>query len=413
MPALSELVAEYIFGLDIPVATAVRAGTRAAPALADRLAAAGVDPLRLRGCADLDRVPVLTKDDLVAAQHAVPPFGGWVSAGATVRRLFCSPGPLYGPQLAGADPWRWSEALRAAHISANDRVLNCFSYHLSPAGAMFDEAAAALGAVTIPAGVGNLDLQVRTTVDLGATAFVGLPSYLHALIERALAAGLRWPISRALVTAEPLPDALRDELLRHVPVLRMAYGTAEAGLLGYETATDSGLRIPAGVLVQVCDVHTGLPLDNGKVGQIVVTMLRPEYPLIRFGTGDLSAWRIGPNGDLRLAGVLGRLGESVKVRGMFLHPRQAADVIAAVEGVEDYRFVIGRLDHVDTLRCDVVAADGADATKMSEELRDQIRDRLRLSAEVSLVMTLSEGPKIVDERGGGPVEPAPTAPDAG
>ncbi|MGH3645938.1 MAG: phenylacetate--CoA ligase family protein [Micromonosporaceae bacterium] len=398
MPTLSDQLATYHAGLDAPVAAAVAEGAARVPVFAQRLAAAGIDPSGVRGCADLDPLPVLAKDDMVSAQRDNPPYGGWVAWDAPVRRVFCSPGPLYEPQLAGADPWRWREAMLAIGFGPRDVLLNCFSYHLSPAGAMFEEAAAAFGATVVPAGVGNQELQVRTAAAVGASAYVGLPSYLHALIAAADDAGVPFPVRRAIVTAEPLSDSLRAALTAHVEVVRMAYGTAEVGLLGYETGPASGLRVPDGVLVQVCDLDTGLPRDDEQPGQVVVTLVRPEYPLTRFGTGDLSAWRVGASGDLRLAGVLGRVGEAVKVRGMFLHPRQAAHALGDVAGLAGYRFVVGRHDHKDTLRCEVVLSAGADSTGVAAAVRDRVRARLRLSADVVAIDALPNGPSIVDER---------------
>jgi phenylacetate-CoA ligase len=398
MPTVSGLLAEYLAGLDSAVADAVREGAARVPAFAARLAAARVDPTEVRRCTDLAAVPVLTKDEMIQAQRGRPPFGGWVASDAPLRRVFASPGPLYEPQLSGTDPWRWSEALRAAGFDAHDVVLNCFSHHLSPAGAMFEEGVFALGAAAVPAGVGNLELQVQTAQAVRATGYTGLPSYLKALVEKTSEAGLPWSIRRAVVTAEPLPDSLRDWLTGHVPVVRMAYGTAETGLLGYETAPHSGLKVPGGVLVQVCDLDTGLPRDDDGVGQVVVTLLRPDYPLTRFGTGDLSAWRVGPDGDLRLAGVLGRTGEAVKVRGMFLHPRQAAGALDGVAGLAGYRFVVGRHEHVDTLRCEIATTAGTDPSKVATLVRDRVRGRLRLSADVVPVTDVPEGPSIVDER---------------
>lgn len=393
---LADRISEYFQGLDEAVAATTARAAADVPAFAARLAAAGIQTVRR--VADLDALPVLTKDDLIEAQRTRPPFGGTVAPGAVLRRVFASPGPLYEPQLSGADPWRWRESLRAAGIGGGDVVLNCFSYHLSPAGAMFEEAALALGATVIPAGVGNQDLQVQTAAAVGATAYTGLPSYLRALVEKAAALGLPFPVRRALVTAEPLPDSLRDWLTPHVPTVLQAYGTAEAGLLGYETAPGSGLALPAGVLVQVCDAETGRPYLDDSPGQIVVTLLRPEQPLVRFGTGDLSAWRLGPDGSLRLAGVLGRTGEAVKVRGLFLHPRQAAQALADAPGVEAYRFVIDRDDHHrDRLRCEVVPAAGADEG-LPDRVREVIRARLRLSAEVVQVSSVGDGPLLDDRR---------------
>jgi phenylacetate-CoA ligase len=397
-PTLSDLIGAYVREADAAVADSVRSAAARVPAFAARLAGAGIDPAAVRGAADLDRLPILAKDDLLAAQRAAPPFGGAVAPDAVVRKIFCSPGPLFEPQLAGPDPWRWGECLRAAGIGPGDRVLNCFSYHLSPAGAMFEEGCLALGAAVIPAGIGNQDLQVQVAAEAGATAYVGLPSYLKALVDKAGERGLAWSIERALVTAEPLPDSLRAELEQHVPVVLMAYGTAEAGLLGYETAPRSGLRLPAGVLVQICDLDSGASRTDGSVGQVVVTLLRPELPLIRFGTGDLSAWRLAADGSLRMAGVLGRLGEAVKVRGLFLHPRQAAAALERLPGLAGYRFVIGRVSHQDTLRCEIVVAPGAEPEALASAVRERIRAALRFTADVSCVTELPKGPALVDER---------------
>lgn len=392
---LADHISRYVHSLDTAVAAAVSEAAARVPAFAARLAAAGID--EVREVADLDHLPVLDKDELIRAQQADPPFGGAVAPNARLRKVFASPGPLFEPQLAGTDPWRWGEALRAAGFGPDDVVLNCFSYHLSPAGAMFEEGALALGATVIPAGVGNQELQIQVAVRAGASAYTGLPSYLKALLEKAAALGEPLTIRRALVTAEPLPDSLRTWLQSSVDTVHQAYGTAEAGLLGYETAPDSGLALPAGVLVQICDPATGAPVLDDSVGQVVVTLLRPDQPLVRFGTGDLSAWRLGADSSLRLAGVLGRIGEAVKVRGMFLHPRQAAQVLAAETGVAAYRFVIDRVEHRDTVRCELVPAPGADAG-LADRIREAIRSRLRLTAEVVCVPALDDGPVLDDRR---------------
>jgi phenylacetate-CoA ligase len=376
----------------------VREAASRVAGFADRLRGAGLSPDDIRSVGDLDALPILTKDDVLAMQRDQPPYGGLLAADATVRRAFQSPGPIYEPQLDGADPWRWREALAATGFVSADVLLNCFGYHLSPAGAMFEEAALAVGCTVVPGGVGNLDLQAQAIADLAATAYTGLPSYLKALIDRYDESGLdpgRWRIGKAIVTAEPLPDSLRAVLTERVPVVRMAYGTAETGLLGYESEPAGGLVVPADVLVQVCDLDTGKPLAAGE-GQVVVTLLRPDYPLVRFGTGDLSAWL--PGDRPRLAGVLGRVGAAVKVRGMFLHPRQIEAVMRDVRGVTSYRFVVDRVEHRDELRCQVVPAAGAAAGQVAAEVRDRIRSGLRFAADVELVADLADGPLLTDDR---------------
>lgn len=283
----------------------------------------------------------------------------------------------------------------------HDTVLNCFGYHLSPAGAMFEEGCLAVGARVLPGGIGAQDLQARAIADLGVTAYTGLPSYLKALVDRFGELGLgrdRWHLTRALVTAEPLPDSLRALLEEWVPVVRMAYGTAETGLLAYEREPGAGLVLADGVLVELCDLDTGEPITEGE-GQVVITLLRPEYPLVRFGTGDLSAWVDGADGEPRLTGVLGRVGQAVKVRGMFLHPRQAQAAIAGVEGVTAWQLVVDRRNHLDQLRCEVVLADGADVDSVLEAVRGRIRSGLRFASEVVAVKALpADAPVISDVR---------------
>ncbi len=397
--SLDAAVKGYAAGLADRVAAAVAAGRALVPTLAERLAANGLttDESLRDGLATL---PILSKDDVLALQQADPPFGGALSPSAHVRRVFQSPGPIYEPQLDGADPWRWGPSLQAAGMGAEDLVLNCFGYHLSPAGAMFEEAALALGARVLPGGIGNQDLQARAVADLGVTAYTGLPSYLKAILDRYDELGLpreRWRLHRALVTAEPLPDSLRALLVERVPTVLMAYGTAETGLIGYETEPGGGLVPAPGVLVQICDLDTGTPITEGE-GQVVVTLLRPDYPMVRFGTGDLSAWRLGPDGSPRLVGVLGRSGAAVKVRGMFLHPRQAAAVLAGVADVQQWRFVIDRVDHRDELGCEVVVRPGVDASAVVADVTERVRSGLRFSCAVSAVESLPDDAAPITDR---------------
>lgn len=380
----------------------LRAAAGRVATLDTRLADAGL-PGGPGTLADLDRVAVLSKDALPALQKAHPPLGGLVADGAAVVRLFASPGPIYEPQLAGPDPWKWAPALEACGIGSSDVVLNCFSYHLSPAGAMFDEACRAVGAVVVPGGVGGTDVQAQVIADLGVTAYIGLPSYLAALAEKFDAAGNRpelWRLGKALVTAEPLPDALRAQLTARVPVVLMAYGTAEAGLIGFETAPGDGLIVPDGIYVQVCDPQTGEPVPPGDSGEVVISTLHPDYPLIRFGTGDVSRWTLGADGGLRLAGVLGRVGAAVKVRGMFVHPHQARDVVASLQaaGVRAARFVVEQTEGKDVLRLELVPDDGADTGAITELATRQTRELLRVRPAVSFVEALPDEAVLVDAR---------------
>lgn len=401
--SLAEALRARDAAYDDAVQDLVHRAASTVPAFAARLAEADLRPADVTGVAGLAAISVLDKDSLLALQQRDPPFGGLLAAGAEVERVFQSPGPLYEPQLAGAD-WRWGQALAELGVGPGDTVLNAFGYHLSPAGAMMEQGARSVGAGVLPGGIGNQDLQAQALADLGVTAYTGLPSYLKALIERYDGAGLdrgRWRLSRAMVTAEPLPSSLRAVLTERVPHVCMAYGTGETGLLAYETREGpaAGMKLADGVLVQVCDLATGEPLTDEREGHVVVTVLRPDYPLVRFGTGDLSGWMLGPDGTARLRGVLGRTGQAVKVKGMFLHPRQVVAVMSGVDGVAGYRFVIGRADHVDTLSCEVVPGPGVDHRSLVEDVTTRVRAGLRFNALVHVVDSVDPGDgPLVDTR---------------
>jgi phenylacetate-CoA ligase len=392
----------YNASFDDRVASVLSAAARAVPALAERLQAADLQADDLIAVGVLDRLPILSKDDLLDLQAKDPPFGGLLAAGARVRRIFQSPGPLYEPEPDIDDHWRIAPALEAAGFSGDDVVLNCFGYHLSPAGVMFEEAARVLGCRVVPAGVGNLELCVRAARDVGASAYIGLPSYLKALLERAEGMdgrGLRF--ARAVVTAEPLPPSLRSWLEARVPTVRQMYGTAETGNLGYECSEANGLHVPGDALVQVCTLDDGRPRFDDGEGQVVVTLFSEHYPLVRFGTGDLSAFAPGPcpcgRPTPRLVGWLGRVGEAVKVRGMFLHPRQVTQVMSGLPGVGAYRFVVDRVDHRDVLRCEVVRSDTDGGDNLVSVVRQAVRSGLRFDVDVAVVPALDGDPPPVTD----------------
>jgi phenylacetate-CoA ligase len=396
-------VEAYRAAFDERVFEVLRPAAEVVPALAARLADAGLVPDDLVDVAALDRLPVLSKDDLIDLQAKDPPFGGYLAPGTAVRRIFQSPGPLYEPEPDVDDPWRAGTALEGAGFGPGDTVLNCFGYHLTPAGVMFEEAARAVGCRVVPAGVGNFDLVLRAARDLGVTAYVGTPSYLKALLDKADDhEGEPLRLERALVSAEPLPPSLRSWLEERVPIVRQMYGTAESGLLGFECGARAGLHVPDDALVEVCDLDHGAPRLDGGVGQVVVSLFSPHYPLVRFGTGDLSAFAAGdcPCGrpTPRLVGWLGRTGEAVKVRGMFLHPRQVTAVMAQIPSVAAYRFLIDRVDHRDVLRCEVVpAAEGIDHGHLATEVHDTVRSGLRFDVEVLVVTALEAGANPVTD----------------
>jgi len=386
--------------LDQAVAAMIDRVAETVPAFTDRLAAAGVVAADLDSVASLDDLPLMDKGDLLAAQHADPPFGGWLARDARPVRVFQSPGPLYEPQDRD-DTWRWQPALEAAGVGPDDVVMVAFSFHLSPAGAMFDEAARTLGATVLPAGIGNTAAQVTAMHDLGVTAYIGLPSYLKAILEAADDDGVQLRVERALVTAEPLPPSLRERLEASVPVVRQTYGTAETGHLGTECDQRDGFHVPDDAIVQVCDLTTGAALADDRRGQVVVSLLRTDYPLVRFGVGDLSAWNPTPcpcgNPAPRLRGWLGRIDDAVKVRGLFLHPAQVAQVVEGVPGIQAHRVVIDRHDHRDVATLEVVVADGAHGEEVAATVEAALRDTVRLRFDVVEVETADE-PAFTDRR---------------
>jgi phenylacetate-CoA ligase len=392
---------DYQAGFDDRIGPLVAAAADRSPGFRRRLDEAGLTAADLTDVAALDRLPILSKDQLLGWQHERPPFGDLLASDATVRRVFQSPGPLYEPETTTGDGWRWAPALRAAGFGPEDRVLVAFGFHLSPAGAMFEAACLALGATVLPAGIGSKEAQVRACVDLEVSAFIGPPSYLNALFESADEVGTPLTIQRAFVTAEPLPPSLRARLAERVGTVRQGYGTAETGLLGFECEVQEGLHVPDDALVQICDLTTGEALHDGTEGQIVTTLLSTDYPLIRFGTGDLSGWHPDPCGcgltSPRTKGWTGRIGDAVKVKGMFLHPRQVEQVMARLTEVTRYQVTVDRPEHTDRVRCEVVA-DG-DGQAVTSKVAEAMRDSLRFSVDVQAVSSLPEdAPTFVDER---------------
>ena len=344
-----------------------------APAFAARLR--GVDA----GAGDVARcaraLPVLRKSDLLAKQNAADapdPFGGFAAVGwgasrpAAQRavRVFASPGPIREPEMARADYWRMGRALFAAGFRAGDLVHNSFSYHFTPAGAMMESGAFALGCTVFPAGTGQTEQQVRALAACGSNAYIGTPSFLKIVLEKADALGVALPaLTKASVGAEAFPPSLRDWLLARGVAAYQSYGTADLGLIGYETAAREGLVLDEGVIVEIVRPGTGDPVPDGEVGEVVVTTLNPDYPLIRFGTGDLSAILAGPcptgRTNRRIRGWLGRADQTAKVRGMFVHPSQVAEIGRRHPEIARARLVVaggGRDDDRMTLRVETGAA---------------------------------------------------------
>ena len=329
----------------------IAAAKERAPAYRERL-----DKVRPEDVTDrraLVDLPVTRKAELIELQHRNPPFGGFntVPVGA-IGRIFASPGPIYEFEARRSDFFRMARALFAAGIRAGDLVHNTFAYHLTPAGAMVESAAQALGCPVIAAGTGQTEQQLRAIADLRPTAYVGTPSFLKILLDRAAEEHSDISsVTKALVGAEAFPSALRAEFRARGIGALQCYGTADLGLIAYES-TDAagelceGMVLDEGIIVELVHPGTGEPVAPGEVGEVVVTTLTPEYPLIRFATGDLSAQLQGPSScwrtNHRIKGWLGRADQSAKVRGMFVHPTEVAEIIRRHKSIIRARLVIER-----------------------------------------------------------------------
>ncbi len=385
--------------------TIVQHAVTTAPAVREAFAAARLAPGDIH-LADLERIPITRKEHLPARQAQALPFGGWLAQPlGDVRRIFVSPGPIYEPEGRSQDYWGFVPALYAAGFRAGDVVVNSFSYHLTPAGHMFDGALDVLGCVVVPAGVGNTEIQVKTLLDVAATAFIGTPSFLATVLRRLAELGHRSPIDVAFVSGEPLPETLRQELEEAYAVrISQGYATADVGLIAYECSERVGFHLADRVLVEIVDPATGARCSEGDPGEVVVSYLSELYPLLRLGTGDLSRSVRGPcacgRTAPRLERIIGRIGEAVKVRGLFLHPGELDRALARHPEVTRYQAVVTRTGVQDevTVRVETGASNHEVLRAAIEETVRQIV-RLRASIEVLAVGTLpQDAKKLVDRR---------------
>lgn len=350
----------------------------------------GIDAMAIDSRVALSRLPVLRKADLLARQQRDPPFGGCASVGwgADCVRVFASPGPIHEPQAPGADYWRMARALHAAGFRRGMLVHNSFSYHFTPAGAMLESGAHALGCTVFPAGTGQTELQVRTMTSLRPQAYVGTPSFLRILLEKADELGLPCgDLQRAVVSGEAFPVAQREALARRGIEAFQVYASADLGTIAYETVARDGLVVEEDALVEIVQPGTGTPVAEGEVGEVVVTIFNPTYPLIRYGTGDLSRVLPGasPCGrtNMRLAGWLGRADQSAKIRGLFVLPSHVAELARRFTGVQRIRLLVDNPDGRDRmrLRCEVARPEGG----LGPALVGAWREITKLRAEVELV----------------------------
>jgi phenylacetate-CoA ligase len=374
-----------------------------APAFARSLA--GVDPAAVTSRAALATLPVTRKSELAELQQSTRPFGGLaVAAWGDAVRAFASPGRIYEPEGGGPDYWRFARALHAAGFRGGDLVHNCFSYHLTPAGSMLETGALALGCAVFPGGTGQTELQVQAIADLKPAGYVGTPSFLRIILEKADEMGVAvGSLHKALVSGEAFPPSLRDQLAARGVAGYQAYATADVGVVAYETEAREGLVVDEGVLVELVRPGTGDPVAPGEVGEVVVTALyNAHYPLVRFGTGDLSAFLPGasPCGrtNLRIKGWLGRADQTTKVKGMFVHPAQVAAVVRRHPEIAKARLIVDNPGGTDrmTLHAEVVAPAAALAAAVVESIRELTK--LRGEVELRAPGTLPNDGKVIDDK---------------
>ncbi len=364
---------------------------------------ADVEPADIDSRAALAQLPVTRKSELIALQAASPPFGGLTATPAgQMARLFLSPGPIAEPEGKSADFWRMGRALFAAGFRKNDIVHNCFSYHLTPAGFLFDAAARAVGCAVIPGGVGQTDIQVQAIAHFRPIGYAGTPDFLKILLAKADELGSdASSIKKALVGGGALLPPLRKEYTERGIQVLQGYGTADVGNIAYESEAQEGMIIDEGLILEIVRPGTGDPVAEGDVGEVVVTLLNEDYPLVRFGTGDLSAILPGrsPCGRTapRIKGWMGRADQRTKVRGMFVDPVQIDRMLKKHAVIIRMRLVVGEEGGLDTatLRCETELQDKALATTIAEAF--QAECKVRAAIEFAQPGVLPNDGKIIDD----------------
>ena len=362
-----------------------------------------IDANEITDTKSFSELPLTRKSELIELQQAQRPFGGYTANNvAPHSHVFASPGPIYEPGFEVSDFWRFARSLYASGFRPGDLVHNCFSYHFTPAGLMFDSAALALGCSVIPAGVGQTELQVQTIGDLSPNGYVGTPSFLKIILEQADELGSDVSsITKAMMSGEALPPPLRDGFVECGIRVQQCYGTADLGLIAYESSAQEGLIIDEGVFLEIVRPGTGELVNEGEVGEVVVTNLGQQYPLIRFATGDLSAYLPGtsPCGrtNQRIKGWMGRADQTAKVRGMFIHPEQVNKVVKRHAEISRARMVVDWVEQADqiTLQCESETTDAS----LSNAISESIRSICKLRGEVEIVApgTLPNDGKVIDD----------------
>ena len=367
----------------------------------------GVDARSITSRAALAALPVTRKSELLerqAAQRPVQIFGGFnaIGLGHDMPRLFASPGPIYEPESRRSDYWRMARSMFAAGFRAGELVHNCFSYHFVPAGSMMETGAHAIGCTVFAGGTGQTEQQVQAMADLRPAAYVGTPSFLKIIVEKAQEMGVKLPsLTKAMVSGEAFPPSLSQWMREHGIDAYQSYGTADLGLIAYETSAREGLVLDEGVIVEIVRPGTGDPVAEGEVGELVITTLNPDYPLIRFGTGDLSAFMPGqcPTGrtNARIKGWMGRADQTTKVRGMFVHAKQVAEVVKRFPQIGKARLVVtGEManDQMQLLVETVETAPG-----FAQQVVEALREVTKLRGDVQMVApgSLPNDGKVIED----------------
>ena len=367
----------------------------------------GVSPATITSRTALAQLPVTRKSELLERQGAQRPqqiFGGFnaIDLGHEMPRLFASPGPIYEPESRRPDYWRMARSMYAAGFRAGELVHNCFSYHFVPAGSMMETGAHALGCTVFAGGTGQTEQQVQAMVDLQPAAYVGTPSFLKIIVEKAQEMNVKLPsLTKAMVSGEAFPPSLCTWMRDHGIDAYQSYGTADLGLIAYETSARQGLVLDEGVIVEIVRPGTGDPVAEGEVGELVITTLNPDYPLIRFGTGDLSAYLPGqcPTGrtNARIKGWMGRADQTTKVRGMFVHAKQVAEVVKRFPQIGKARLVVTGEMANDQMQLLVETTETAPGFAL--QVIEALREVTKLRGEVRMVApgSLPNDGKVVED----------------
>ena len=379
----------------------IRHAQEKAPAVGEMLA--GYEPAEITDRSALAQLPVLRKSELLIRQKGNRPFGGFVTKPANkTMRIYGSPGPIYEPEVDKPDYWRLARALFAAGFRAGDIVHNAFSYHFTPAGAMLESGAFALGCAVFPAGVGQTELQAQTIAELKPNGYVGTPSFLKIILDKASELGHdTGSLSKALVSGEALPPSLRSAINAHGISILQCYATADVGLIAYESEAQEGLIVDEQIIVEIVRPGTNEPVSETEVGEVVVTTFNEEYPLIRFGTGDLSAVLPEPSPcgrtNVRIKGWMGRADQTAKVRGMFVHPSQVHEVVKRHPQISRARLVVDNDGTSDVMVLQCESSDGSDS--LAEAIANSIRDVCKLRGTAKFVGpgTLPNDGKVIDD----------------